>query len=278
MLLSSSFDGTIKIWDFETFKCIKTLKTNNSFVLSITCDEKNLFSSSADGIIRIWSLDTYNHVRNLTSFENKRPNYLTVDETYFYAQLQNTKLLQKWEKEDLDKNCLIECDGYTGGFKVIDEYIYSESYPNINKINKHTNEIVSSNHLTSADFYTINIDEKYIYTGIMVFSRENYEKVANLGSTNYEIHNIDFDDNNVYWCSTDIDYIPVWEKESWELIKKLDTKPKDKFECILVTSEYVIAGGLKGIYIWSKDDWKLVASLKDHKHLISSLEISVPNP
>lgn len=275
LLISSSFDGTIKIWDIDSLRCIKTLKTNDSFIWSLCCDENYLYSGSKDGIIRIWSLDTYKLVRKINSFNKSTIHYLIADESFLYAQLQNTKLLQKWEKNNFKNNTIIKCDGYTGGFRVLGDFIYTESYPNIVKINKYSNDIISSNYLTHEDFYTIDIDDKYIYTGYMVFSKENFEKITKLGPNNYEIHQTAFDNKYFYYSSVDIDYIPVWKKDSWKLVKKLQSEPKDRFESILVTNENVIAGGLQGIYIWSKDDWKLKKSLFGHKNIVSSLVLII---
>ena len=66
-LISTSADSTIKIWNFETGECLKTLNDHKNVVTSILMITNNKFvSSSADTTIKIWDLISYECLNTLT--------------------------------------------------------------------------------------------------------------------------------------------------------------------------------------------------------------------
>jgi len=60
MLVSASWDGTIKIWDLETYQEIHTLNCTEGLVNSVAVsDDKNhIISGDDDGIVRLWCFHT----------------------------------------------------------------------------------------------------------------------------------------------------------------------------------------------------------------------------
>ena len=60
MLVSSSWDGTIKIWDLETYQEIRTLEGHGIAVNSVAVsdDKKHIISGGDDGIVRLWCFHT----------------------------------------------------------------------------------------------------------------------------------------------------------------------------------------------------------------------------
>merc|ERR1712130_810613 len=57
--LSASYDGTIKLWDFKTGACLKTMVGHSSdvFCLRLT-DASKFLSSSGDRTIKLWDFNT----------------------------------------------------------------------------------------------------------------------------------------------------------------------------------------------------------------------------
>jgi len=64
-LVSASNDNTVRVWDFESQKLIKTLKGHGGWVLSceFSPDGKDVLSGSHDHQAKIWSLKGYEEVR-----------------------------------------------------------------------------------------------------------------------------------------------------------------------------------------------------------------------
>ncbi|KAK7342522.1 hypothetical protein VNO80_25477 [Phaseolus coccineus] len=55
MLYSGSMDQSIKVWDMDTLQCTMTLNEHNDVVTSLICWDEFLLSSSFDGTIKIWA-------------------------------------------------------------------------------------------------------------------------------------------------------------------------------------------------------------------------------
>ena len=66
MLATGSYDATIKIWDIETGKEIRTLRGHTCGVRSLQFDGNKLISGSLDKTIRVWNWRTGECVRVLT--------------------------------------------------------------------------------------------------------------------------------------------------------------------------------------------------------------------
>ncbi|MEH1906090.1 MAG: hypothetical protein V7L04_33135 [Nostoc sp.] len=66
-LLSSSEDTTIKIWDFETYQCLRTFEGHTRAVISVVSpDDCVLASGATDQTVRIWDMKTGECLRILT--------------------------------------------------------------------------------------------------------------------------------------------------------------------------------------------------------------------
>jgi WD40 repeat protein len=67
-VISGSTDSTIKIWNYETGECIKTLNDHKSWITSIILWNNNQFiSGSVDRTIKIWDLNKYECINTLTN-------------------------------------------------------------------------------------------------------------------------------------------------------------------------------------------------------------------
>eukprot|EP01117_Protostelium_nocturnum_P018854 TRINITY_DN797_c0_g1_i1.p1 TRINITY_DN797_c0_g1~~TRINITY_DN797_c0_g1_i1.p1 ORF type:complete len:537 (+),score=106.78 TRINITY_DN797_c0_g1_i1:51-1613(+) len=54
LLFSGSFDHTVKVWDLETFQCLKTLQGHKGYVHSLSISGYHLCSGSGDKTIKVW--------------------------------------------------------------------------------------------------------------------------------------------------------------------------------------------------------------------------------
>ena len=60
MLVSSSLDGTIKIWDLETYQEIRTLEVHEYWIdsVAVSDDKKHIISGGNYGIVKLWCFHT----------------------------------------------------------------------------------------------------------------------------------------------------------------------------------------------------------------------------
>jgi F-box/WD-40 domain protein MET30 len=65
ILASGSYDGTIKIWDLETGKVLRTLVGHTSGIRCLQFSGSRLFSGGMDRTIRIWEWETGAFIRTL---------------------------------------------------------------------------------------------------------------------------------------------------------------------------------------------------------------------
>jgi E3 ubiquitin-protein ligase TRAF7 len=52
-LFSGSFDHSIKVWDLDTFACVKSLGGHKGYVHAITLGSNYIFSGSGDKTIKV---------------------------------------------------------------------------------------------------------------------------------------------------------------------------------------------------------------------------------
>ncbi|CAG8507606.1 51_t:CDS:2 [Dentiscutata heterogama] len=65
VIISSSLDNVIKIWDLQTGECLRTLFGHEEGVWSLAVDKLRLVSGAQDGIIKIWDKDSGNCMHTL---------------------------------------------------------------------------------------------------------------------------------------------------------------------------------------------------------------------
>ena len=53
ILISGSYDNTLKIWDLKTGECTNTLRGHTDSVLCLQFDNEKIISGSADRTIRV---------------------------------------------------------------------------------------------------------------------------------------------------------------------------------------------------------------------------------
>ena len=60
MLVSGSYDGTLKIWDLKTYQEIRTLSDHENWIfgVAVSADTKHIISGGIDKIVRLWCFHT----------------------------------------------------------------------------------------------------------------------------------------------------------------------------------------------------------------------------
>lgn len=95
-LLSASLDGSIKLWNVENSKLLKTFRGHRKnakiHLLSFVNNENNILSGSSDGTIRLWDIQSAKEIAQFVSFENGGWLCMT-EEGYFNASKDVIKYL-----------------------------------------------------------------------------------------------------------------------------------------------------------------------------------------
>jgi WD40 repeat protein len=75
LLASTSYDGTIKLWNVEELRCLCTLEANawEAYSVDFLPDGKSLVSAHADGTIGFWDLTYYDsHIVGNASYQLRK--------------------------------------------------------------------------------------------------------------------------------------------------------------------------------------------------------------
>ncbi|KAA0203948.1 hypothetical protein HAZT_HAZT010188 [Hyalella azteca] len=99
LLVSSSEDGTIKIWDYETGEYERTLKGHTDSVQDIAFDPagKILASCSADMSIKLWDLSTFECTKTLHGHDHNVSSVTFLPTSDFLLSASRDKSIKMWE-------------------------------------------------------------------------------------------------------------------------------------------------------------------------------------
>jgi WD40 repeat protein len=100
-LASGSADKTIKLWDLETGKEIRTLKGHDNYVntISFSPDGKTLASGSGDKTIKLWNLETGKEIRTLKGHDNYVYSVSFSPDGKILASGSSDKTIKLWNLE-----------------------------------------------------------------------------------------------------------------------------------------------------------------------------------
>ena len=68
-MLSSSFDGLVRLWDTETGKCLRTIIDNNNPPVSLAKFSPNgkfVLTGSLDGQLKVWDYERQKQIKTYT--------------------------------------------------------------------------------------------------------------------------------------------------------------------------------------------------------------------
>lgn len=99
VMVSSSEDGTVKVWDYETGDYEKTLKGHTDSVQDIAFDHtgKFLVSCSADMSIKLWDFSTYECLKTLHGHDHNVSSVTFMPTGDFLLSSSRDKSIKMWE-------------------------------------------------------------------------------------------------------------------------------------------------------------------------------------
>jgi WD40 repeat protein len=100
-IVSASMDKTIKIWDFNTGKCLKTLEGHTSAVesIAISCCDEYIVSGSWDKTIKIWDVKTGKCLKTLKGHNDYILSIAISNEDEFIISGSRDGTIKIWDFE-----------------------------------------------------------------------------------------------------------------------------------------------------------------------------------
>ncbi|XP_065663899.1 lissencephaly-1 homolog isoform X2 [Hydra vulgaris] len=99
LMLTSSDDATIKVWDYETGDYERTLKGHTDAVQDLSFDHpgKYLASCSADMTIKIWDFQTYECIKTLHGHDHNISSVSFMPSGDYIVSGSRDKTIKMWE-------------------------------------------------------------------------------------------------------------------------------------------------------------------------------------
>ena len=209
-IISVSMDKKIKIWDFETSECLKTLNEHQSSVLSILLIPNNkLISGSEDQSIKIWDLNSYECLKTI---ENQSGVYSLC----------------------LISNNQIACGCYDGFINIWN----LQNSQQVKSFKAHDNWIRDLKLLEKSSKLISCSDDKLI----KIWNISSFECIKVLESHSDYVYFIENAFDEIFLSCSGDQTIKIWQKETFELIKSI------KFDypvfCVKMLNKDLIAIGL----------------------------------
>jgi WD40 repeat protein len=120
---TGSFDGTIKIWDYELDICVHTIQ-ETEWVYSLMFIDKLglLLSGTSDGLLKLWDINSYQCIRIIKAHEKCISCFLSLPNGYFATGAYNTSI-KIWDSNGFE--CIKTLEGHVSGIctlKFLNDY------------------------------------------------------------------------------------------------------------------------------------------------------------
>jgi WD40 repeat protein len=208
---SASDDKKIKIWDYETGKCLKTINEPQSLVSSLFIQNDKLITASECKTVKIWDLNTYNCLNTLKN-ESKVTSLSLISDNLIACSCYGG-ILNIWNLNTLTK------------VKSFNDY---NCYCFLNAKLVYKSKIIG---IPSDSYYNI-----------VIWDSETFERIRELEGHLDTIFDLNITLNgNLLSCSED-QTIKLWHIETGELLKSIEFQ--HPVNCVRVLNEDLIALGL----------------------------------
>ncbi len=290
LVASASWDKTIKLWNVETGKEIKSLIGHTSLVGSIAFspDGKNLASESLDNSIKLWNVETGKEVKSFAGYNESFHSIAFSPDGKILASGSSDKTVKLWDVETGEEIKSLKghtSEVWTVAFSPDRKLLASGSHDNIIKLwNSMTGEEAKSliGHTDSIRSIAFSPDGKTLASGsddnsIKLWNVAKGEEIKSLNGHNGRVESVSFSPDGKILASGSLDGIKLWNVESGQEIKSLKGhtnwvhsvafSPNGKF--------LASAGGYdKTVKLWNVETGLEIISLKGHTSKTYSVRFS----
>ena len=232
-LASGSNDNTIKIWEVETGRLLRTLigHTDDVYSVSYSPDGKYITSGSRDETIKIWEVVTGECIRTLTGHTSLVKSVTYSPNGKYLATGSWDKTIKLWEVETGE--CIKTLTGHTGYIESVayssdGKYVTSGSYDKtvklwetatgncIKTLSGHTDIVRSVSFAPNGKYFASNSNDETIK--IWEVATGNCVKTL-IGSES--ISSVSYSPDGKYLVSASVGAAKLWEVASGNCIKTL---------------------------------------------------------
>ncbi|KUI55531.1 putative E3 ubiquitin ligase complex SCF subunit scon-2 [Cytospora mali] len=115
-LATGSYDNTIKIWDLESGREVRTLSGHTRGIRSLQMDESKLLSASLDGTVKVWNWRTGQCLRTLSSHSDGVISVHFQDEVVATGSIDHT--IRVYNFQTKEAFCLKHHEDWVNNVKV----------------------------------------------------------------------------------------------------------------------------------------------------------------
>ncbi|CDK30322.1 WD40 repeat domain-containing protein [Candidatus Babela massiliensis] len=279
IVVTGAFDNTVKIWDIETGKCLKTLK-HNSMITDIAISN-NIIISTTNNCLYLWStkgafiksiktnqntyfilLDANNMIITIGN-DNKKINILEIDSPH--------QLSKETDHQKLIKSLKLTSDN---------KYLITHSFDNTTKIWSYPN-ISCLRTISNSYSTTLSNNNQILIIGhdqdVVLYNISDNNIMQTLSGHNNKVTSVAISSNNKFLVSSDKDNITkIWNLKSEICLFSIVQNNEVKHLMITPDEKFLITSTGNLLKIWDINTGKLI---KEHqsKYHINLLKISSNN-
>lgn len=219
-IVSGLRDNTIKVWDRQVFKCIRTFQGHTGSVLCLQYDDKMIVTGSSDSTVRVWDVNDIN---------NSQPLNTVLRHTEAVLHLK------------FNKNMMVTCS------KDRTIIVWEIISPNNIKVRQ-----ILVGHRAAVN--VVDFDDKYIVSAsgdrsIKIWDAKTYDFVKTLSGHKRGIACLQYKYRLVVSGSSD-NTIRIWDIESGSCLRTLEGH-EELVRCIRFDNRRIVSGAYDGrIKVW----------------------------
>jgi small GTP-binding protein len=289
-LASGSDDNTIKIWDVNNGKLIRSLEGHSSSVNSVAFspDGKTLASGSDDNTIKIWDVNNGKLIRSLEGHSSSVWSVAFSPDGKTLASASNDNTIKIW---DVNNGKLIRSlEGHSNSvrsvaFSPAGKCLASGSSDNTIKIwDVNNGKLIRSfeGHSNSVWSVAFSPDGKTLASDsddntIKIWDVNNGKLIRSLEGHNSLVWSVAFSPDGKTLASASSDSsIKIWDVNNGKLIRSLEGHNSLVWSVAFSPDGKTLASASSdnAIKIWDVNNGKLIRSLEGHNSLVRSIAFS----
>ncbi len=289
-LASGSEDNTIKLWNVESGKQIKSLEGHASAVNSVVFspDGKTLASGSGDTTIKLWNAETGQQIKSIEvlNFTVKSVAFSPDGKTLALCSDGNT-FIRLWNVENGQQTNTLK--GHTGSVESVvfspdGKTLASGSYDHTVKLwNVESGQMIKSfeGHTERILSVAFSPDGKTLASGswdtkIKLWNIESGQEIESLKGNANQVYSVRFSPDGKILASGDYGIIKLWNVESGQLIKSIEAHT-DWVKSVAFSPDgktLVSGGDDRTIKLWNVESGQLIKPLEGHASAVNSVAFS----